>query len=139
MLSKPDFAELLEIQAERRRLDEREMEIWSRYQEDEGQIDFSMFKDTTRRLLVELWDAPGKMLSQEHIKEYVIFDEDASDRAVRLVIDRARKEMKCCPDFHYEINNVRGKGYQLISREVFQSVSQPSKKPGKTAKKHETL
>ena len=35
-LSPSDFAALLEIQAERRRLDERETEIWTRYQNEQS-------------------------------------------------------------------------------------------------------
>jgi len=52
------------------------------------QIDCSLFKDTTSRLLMGFMRAEDKMLSQEDIREDVIFDVDASDRAVRQVIVR---------------------------------------------------
>ena len=83
---------------------------------DDKVVDFSLFKDTTRRLLVELWDAPDRMLSQEHIKEYVILDEYASDSAVKMVIRRARQEIENCSRFLYEIVSIPRKGYQLASQ-----------------------
>lgn len=105
--------------------------------------DFSMFKDTTRRLLTELWDAPEKMVSQEHIKEYVMEDEDADLGYLRQVINRAKQEMKDCPDFQYDIENVWGKGYKLIARKVLQSVTNSKKalknKRKKVRKKCNTL
>ena len=45
--------------------------------ESESIADFSMFPDTTRRLLTELWDAPEKTLDKEDIRQDVIGDEYA--------------------------------------------------------------
>jgi DNA-binding winged helix-turn-helix (wHTH) protein len=79
------------------------------------EVDFSMFKDTTRRLLIELWDAPDKMISHQDIREDVIFDEEASDQAVKNVIARARYELA---EAHakFTIENVFGKGFQLVPK-----------------------
>jgi len=75
--------------------------------------DLSMFKDTTSRLLAEFLDAPNNMLSFDDIRLYVIFDEDASESAIRSLIKRARKEMKDCPCCHCEIKTIPKKGYKL--------------------------
>ena len=85
--------------------------------EANGQIDFSMFTDTTRLLLIEFWDAAGKMLSHQDIRDDVLFHSDAADQAIHDAISEARKEMKLC-NFGHEIKNVRGKGYRLEKREV---------------------
>ena len=85
--------------------------------EDE-QVDFSKFKDTTRQLLIELWDAPDRMLSHEQLKEYVLSDEKAKDSTIRKTVERARAELKNYPEFRYEIKSVWGIGYRLIRREV---------------------
>ena len=79
----------------------------------EEHIDFSMFKDTTNRLLLELWNAPNKMLSHEEIKEYVMFDPEAPGRNVRRAMNRAREALRQ-KNVHCEIKNIRGKGYQLV-------------------------
>jgi DNA-binding response OmpR family regulator len=84
-------------------------------------IGFSMFKEETRRLLMELWISPNKMLSQEDIRQDVIFDDEASDGAVRHVISRARQALKSA-NLPYNIENIRGKGYRLSNREVFLNV-----------------
>ena len=68
--------------------------------------DFSVFSDTTRRLLIELWDAPGRMNSHHDIREDVIGDVEASKAAVWLVILRAKNEIE---GSGMEIENVRGK------------------------------
>jgi DNA-binding response OmpR family regulator len=78
------------------------------------QIDFSMFKDTTNRLLTEFMNAPDKMLSQEDIRQDEMFDEYASDDAVKKVIKRAREE-SALNKLPYEIKNIRGKGYKLTT------------------------
>ena len=83
--------------------------------------DFSTFKDETERLLMAFWEAPNKTLSQEDIRQDVILDDDASDGAVRHVINRARKALREANSL-YNIMNVRGKGYSLTNREVFQNV-----------------
>ena len=82
---------------------------------DEERIDLSMFKDTTRRLLVELWDAPEKMISKEDIRVDVMFDDEASDEAVKMVIRRARQEIEAHSFFPYEIATIPRKGYRLVS------------------------
>jgi DNA-binding response OmpR family regulator len=97
-------------------------------------IDFSMFKDTTNRLLTEFMKAPDKMLSQEDIRQDVMFDE-AKETAVRDVIRFARKEIQSCHNFYYEIKNIRGKAYQLVKREVWRSVEKMRRTPQKQRKK----
>jgi len=81
--------------------------------------DFSMFKAETERLLIAFWNAPNRFLSQEDIREEVILDEEASERAVRQVIVRARKAIREM-NFCYEIKNLREKGYRLVNREMLQ-------------------
>jgi len=113
---------LLEIKLERQALylqlaalEKEEYEILTeteRTDEEEPMPDFSIFKDTTCRLLTALWEAPDRILSQEDIREYVILDEYASEKAVKNVIARARQEVE---DYEIEIKNIHGKGYQLIT------------------------
>jgi len=74
--------------------------------------DFSGFKEATRRLLVNLWDAPDKMLSHEDIRQDVILDEYASTKAIERMIAKAREEI-VQNDFPYSIKNVWGRGYRL--------------------------
>jgi len=85
-------------------------------EEDESSI-FSIFRDSIRRLLVNFWDAPNKMLSHEEIKDYVLSDEERSDNAVYDIIREARAEIKK-QKIPYEIENIWGKGYQLVKRKV---------------------
>jgi len=101
---------------------------------DEENVDFSKFKDTTRRLLVEFWDAPNRMLSHEDIREDVMLDKDADDRALRQVICKARKEM-AAKNFAYDIENIRGTGYRLIRRETLPNVSEPPRNTGNLLEK----
>jgi DNA-binding response OmpR family regulator len=114
---------LLEIKLERQALylqlaalEQEEYEILTETERtdevDAEMPDFSIFKDTTCRLLEAMWDAPDRMMSQEDIREYVILDEYASDKAVKHVIARARQEVE---DYEIEIKNIHGKGYQLIA------------------------
>jgi DNA-binding response OmpR family regulator len=77
---------------------------------DKENPDFSIFKDVTRRLLIELWEAPERFLSKEDIREDVIGDVEASDGAVWSVILRARKAIE---GSGMGIENIRGKGYRL--------------------------
>ena len=79
--------------------------------------DFSMFKDTTRRLLTELWDAPRRMLSQQDIREDVMLDAYATDGAVREAMRKARRELRS-QNFAYDIKNIKNKGYGLVVRET---------------------
>ena len=128
-VSPEDVARLLKLEMEARELSARLDDI-SREREailtkgcTECVPDFSMFKDTTRRLLTELWDAPERMLSHEDIRQDVILDEYASDGAVKHVIMRARKELMN-HEFAYNIRSIWGKGYQIVARTM------PSKKIG---------
>ncbi|MCL2709680.1 MAG: helix-turn-helix domain-containing protein [Planctomycetaceae bacterium] len=91
------------------------------------QVDLSMFKDTTRRLLKELLNAPGNMLSHSEIRQGVMIDVMASDSAVRNVVKRARKEMRACRDCPYEIKTIIRKGYRLEKTEMYQDVSKKPK------------
>ena len=103
----------------------RQMVLWAelaeireaekREQERTDDVDFSMFKETTARLLTEFWNAPDKMLSQEDIRQDVILDEEASDAAVKMVVKRARAEMKA-KRFRYVIKSVFNKGYQVVPK-----------------------
>ena len=100
-------------------LDQKEHEIlMGKVPTDEQIVDFSMFSDSTKRLMDEFWVAPGKMLSHQDIREDVIFDEDAKESAIHDVIKAARKELKTCCNCHYAIENIRGKGYRLVTKQV---------------------
>ena len=75
---------------------------------------FSNFKETTARLLTALWNAPKKMLSHEDIREDVIWDGEASNKAVERVVARGREELRehqCS----FEIVNVYRKGFRLVA------------------------
>jgi DNA-binding response OmpR family regulator len=135
ILPSSDIAQLLANNAERQwilarfaDLDQQDKEILTRA-EGSGYVDVSMFPDETRRLLTEFLRAPKYMLSHEDIRTNVMllrFAENpdangsaahgstANGNALRQVIERARKNIKDQPDFHYEIRNIRGKGYQLV-------------------------
>ena len=92
-------------------------ELWelldSKKTESTQHINVSVFKNTTRRLLMEFLRAPGHMLSHEKIRSDVMFDEEASDAAVRNTVKRARKEMKACYGCRYEIKTIFKRGYRL--------------------------
>ena len=94
--------------------------------------DYTKFRQIPK---IELWDAKKNTLSQQEIRVDVMGDEFASDSAVRNVVKRARQEMQNRRDCHYRIKNIRGDGYQLVCREVYQSVSKPPKTPRKTKEK----
>ena len=79
--------------------------------EEEATPDYSIFSYKTCLLLTEMHEAPNRILSYENIREDVIFNVDASERAVKNVVLRARKEIE---DYEIEIKNIHGKGYQLI-------------------------
>jgi DNA-binding response OmpR family regulator len=114
-----------------------EWEALRREREDaeaNGQIDFSMFTDAARRLLIELWDSPGKMLSLQDIREDVLFDADAKEQAIHDAIKAARKEMRVFHNFGYEIKNIRGKGYRLEKIEVWRSLEKQQKNTEKQRK-----
>jgi DNA-binding response OmpR family regulator len=111
-------------------LEKEEYEILTGTERSE-QIDYSLFKDTTGRLLTEFMNAKNNMLSHEDIRQDVMFDDEASDRAVRQVIVRARREIKACDDFHYEIKNIKEKGYKLIETANATNAPCPPKKSRK--------
>jgi len=123
------FDRLESIDSEAKKLRKELQEIFS---EKKGvgtdQDDFSMFKDTTRRLLIEFLNVSGNILTQDDIKTAVICDEWASDSAVRSVIKRARKEIRTCPDCHYEIKSISQKTYKMEINSVSKCVSKVSKK-----------
>lgn len=85
--------------------------------------DFLVFKDTTCRLLTEFLNAPNHVLSYDDIRIDVMFDECASDSAVRSVVKRARQEMKSHRDCHVEIRSISKKGYKLEVLKICQVVS----------------
>ena len=95
--------------------------------------DLSMFKDTTKRLLTELWKAPNKMLTHEDIKEFVMFDPEAPDSNVRRTINGVRAALRE-KGSSYEIENVKGKGYRLAINETLPNVTKVSKTRGKSTK-----
>ena len=95
------------------------------------QADFSMFKDTTSRLLTEFLNAPNRILSYEDIRLDVMFDAEASDSAIRSVIQRARQEMRDVPDCRYEIKSISKRGYRLERQKTCQVASKTSKKSRK--------
>jgi len=74
---------------------------------------FSMFSDTSRRLLIEMWDAPNRTISHQDVREDVIGDVDASLSAIWSVIFRTKKEFEGSSMY---IENVRGRGYRLVLR-----------------------
>ena len=111
----------LETRALRNELHEILSRTKSEWMSDE-QPDFSMFKDTTQRLLREFWKAPDRILTQKDLQR-VMFDPQATEEAIRSMIKRARQEMRgyrCC----YEIVSISKKRYRLV--ETQQIVSKPT-------------
>jgi DNA-binding winged helix-turn-helix (wHTH) protein len=104
----------------------------------QADFDFSMFKDTTCRLLTELLNAPGHMLSHKIIRQDVMFDVEASDSAVRNVVKRARKEMKENGACRYEIKTICTKGYKLEKiKKVSKCIKTPKSLP--KSEKYDTV
>jgi len=130
---------LLEIQKEEQELltrlqtlsREREDILTGKVRTDEECVDFSLFRDTTCRLLTEFWHAPDKILFHEDIREDVMFDPEAPDRNVRRAINRARKALRE-NNFGYEIRNIKGKGYHLVRSETLPQASQTLPNPQKS-------
>ena len=117
-------------------LDQMEQELPAETERtEEFDIDVSQFKDTTNRLLTEFLNAPNQMLSQEDIRQDVILDEFASENAVMIVITKARNEMSDCCDCHYEIRNMKRRGYKLVRKESFPNLSKTQKTPRNKRKK----
>jgi DNA-binding winged helix-turn-helix (wHTH) protein len=113
-------------------LDREEKEILTgKVRTDEECVDFSMFRDTTSRLLTAFWNAPDKMLSHEDIRQDVLFDPEASDCNVRRVINRARKALQE-KNFGYEIRNIKGKGYHFFRNATLPQASQTLPNPQKS-------
>jgi DNA-binding winged helix-turn-helix (wHTH) protein len=149
-LQPEDHAQLLannvERQAMRVRLEELDLQdneilIRAKHKESAPTLDLSKYKDTTRRLLTELWHAHDHMLSHQDIREDVMdlrpddYETDADGSALRQIIDRARKNIVKHPGFRYEIINRRGKGDQLVERGTLQNVTNRPKKRRKSTKK----
>jgi len=107
------YEQLAALEREEYEILAREMRIDEGHTEEpEAMPDFSIFKPTTCRLLTAMYEAPDKMLYHDDIRQDVMDDEYASDRAIWNVIDRAKEEIA---EYNIEIKNVRGKGYQLIA------------------------
>jgi DNA-binding response OmpR family regulator len=128
------LARLKSIDLEGAALREELQEILEAEDGSVKQADFSMFKDTTSRLLTEFLCAPYYTLSHEDIRLDVIRNEEASDSAVRSVIKRARKEMKSYPECLYEIKSISKTGYKLERRKTCQNVAKPLKIVQKSAR-----
>ena len=137
---------LLEIQKERQEqmlviqqalahvatLDQEENEILSGDQHIE-QIDFFMFKGRTSRLLEELSKSPNRRLSHDDIRIDVMLNVDADIRELRKTICVANQELENTNSI-YEINNIKGYGYQLALKKTLPNVTCHPKKSGKTSK-----
>ena len=132
-------AERQAIRARLEELDQQDNEILMRMERTECKepeyVDFTMFEGMTLFLLQALWNAPSRKLSKQEVREDVMEKDGASEVAIRLVICRAREEMEACPDCRYEIKTVWGKGYRLVCKDSFQSVSNPQKTKKKRYKK----
>ena len=74
--------------------------------------DFSDYSPNTRSLLEAAWSAPGKMLSKADIGEAIAGDDMIDEGYIRLVVFRAKNEMKnqCC---QYTFRTVKKEGYKL--------------------------
>ena len=68
------------------------------------------------RLLYALIHAPNHFLSKEDIRQDVLYDDDASDDAVRSCVRHARQDLAQTP-LPYRITTIRAKGYQLLQRD----------------------
>ena len=122
-------AQLREISVERQRilkklvkLNDREVDLFDQLQEQVKRTnieppDFPMFKETTRRLLTEFWNAPDHMLSHEDIRQDVIYDEEANDGTIWQVVSRANSELVKTKS-HFEIKNIKKRGYQLAIKNL---------------------
>jgi len=65
------------------------------------------------RLISELLAANNNFLSKEDVRQDVLFDEYASDGAIRTLIYYARKTMQK-EKLRWEIQTICRKGYRLI-------------------------
>ena len=74
--------------------------------------DSEHFRPSTFRLVQQFWCDPDRTLSKDDICQDVIEDEYASYLAVRLVINKARRELENVA-FPYKIETLQGKGYRL--------------------------
>jgi DNA-binding response OmpR family regulator len=91
--------------------------------------DSEHFRPSTFRLIQQLWLTPDHTLSKEDVCQDVIEDEYASNLAVRLVINKARKELSNVK-FPYEIETLRGKGYRLKTIDLLHNPVTPVKTGG---------
>ena len=104
---------LLALSREKEELRARDVRIDEGHNEEpEPPPDFSIFKPTTCRLLTVMYEAPDRMLYRDDIRQEVMEDEYASEKAVWNVVDRAREEIA---EYNIEIKTIHGKGYQLIA------------------------
>jgi DNA-binding response OmpR family regulator len=134
---------LVEIRKERQELhqrlvvlDQMEQELLT-MKERTVKPDFSVFTGTTKLLLDAFWKASKNILCPDDIWQDVMFrgaDEPDKHGGVRTTVKRARKEMRALCDFHFEIKNIRGQGYQFVEVEVGQRVSTPQKTQRKQRK-----
>lgn len=67
----------------------------------------------TFRLVQQFWVAHDRFLSKEDVRQDVVEDDDASETVLRVLIAKARKELKAV-HFPYEIVTEWGKGYRLV-------------------------
>ena len=112
-------AEIAAVQVEMAEID-RHIEaaaLRSANSDEEELPDLSSFRDSIRRLLINLWNATDNVLSHDAIKAYVLLDEISSNNAVYDIIREARKEIEK-QGFPYKIDSVWGRGYQLVKRTV---------------------
>jgi DNA-binding response OmpR family regulator len=69
-------------------------------------------RSQTEDLIRAFQKAPNRFLWKEDIRQDVLYDEYASDGAVRTCVYQARKEIKK-QGLPYQIETVKGKGYRL--------------------------
>ena len=140
VLQPEDVARLLEIdKGIQALLRERESILTkaarTEYVEPEHAPDVSMFKGTTRLLLMEY------MLFPEDIRQDVMGllpdddETDADGSGLRKIIERARNNINKCPGFRYGIMSIKGKGYQLVDGVCDENITNRTKKRKKKAKK----
>jgi len=79
--------------------------------------DSECFTPSTFRLVQQLWLAPDHTLSKDAVRQYVIEDKYASEKAIWTCVKRARQELEsfCFP---YEIETLYGKGYRFVNASV---------------------
>jgi DNA-binding response OmpR family regulator len=136
------YPRLLEIQKEEQELFARLLAL-SRERDEilagterTEEIDFSVFKGTTARLLTQMWEADGKQITLTDIQDDIIGDDMASDQAIWSIVKRAKQELKD-NKFDYTIKSIKGEGYKLqpILGKKCSIIGKHHKKPRKTRTK----